>query len=96
MAGKLRPALIVSASRFNGGDDFVAVPISSQPKADDPYSFPIRDSDAYFADTGLKYNSAVKWTKPQAISKTVVARRLGQVPELVLNQILSLVRSVFS
>ena len=96
MAGKLRPALVVSGRRFNAGEDFVAVPISSRLADDDPFSFPIRESDSFFAETGLKCDSAVKWTKPQTISSRVVERRLGEVPPDVLRNIRRLIETVFS
>lgn len=95
-AGKLRPVLVISGLDFNQGEDFVVVPVSSRLTPDDPYVYPLLDTEPYFAATQLRESSAVKWTKPVTISAMVVQRRLGVVPPAVLSQIQSLVRSVIS
>jgi mRNA interferase MazF len=92
---KVRPALIISAAEFNRGGDFVALPISSQ-LSDDPHGYPIRATDAFFAQTRLRTDSSVRWTKLMTLTSRVVTRKLGSVPADVLQAIQQLVRSVFS
>jgi mRNA interferase MazF len=93
---KLRPVLIVSADRFNTGDDLVVVPISSVPAADDPYVFAIRDTDSFFSQSGLKRSSCVKWTKPLPLSRAIIHRRLGSLPREQIAVIHERIRSLFS
>lgn len=95
-SAKLRPALVVSIAKFNGGEDFVAVPISSRADPDDAFSYLIQDTDEYFADTKLRRSSTVKWTKPMTISVVVVQRKLGVIPGSVLQEIQNKIRTVFS
>lgn len=94
-AAKLRPALVVSSAKFNTGDDFVVVPLSSRAGADE-YSYLIPDSAPYFAATKLRTTSSVKFTKPITITADVVCRKLGILPADVLEDIRSRIRSVFS
>ena len=94
-AAKVRPILVVSADQYNRGEDIIAVPISSVPREDDPYTFPIRTTEAYFKQTGLRQGSHVKWTKPITISKIVVQRRLGQLASAPLTEIQAKIQSLF-
>jgi mRNA interferase MazF len=93
---KLRPVLVVSADRLNSGEDVVVVPISSRPDRDDPYSIYLEPSDAEFAATGLRFPSAIKWTKPMAISKRVITRRLGKLSQARIDEVCESVASLFS
>lgn len=95
-SAKLRPALVVSGDRFNEGEDFVALPLSSRINKDDEFGYSIFDTDSFFRDTGLRCSSSVKWTKPMTISKVVVKRRLGEVPDAVLREIQTKTQSLFS
>lgn len=90
---KFRPALVVSSKAFNTSGDFIAVPITSQP---DPHGYPIIRSDAFFGQTRLKGDSRVKWQKPMAISRRIVARTLGFLPDPVLKEIQEHIRKIFS
>lgn len=91
---KLRPVLVVSRTEFNArGEDFVAVPLTSNMGAGD--GFPILESEPWFRKTGLRCSSRVKWAKPFTISRVVVARRLGELPQGVLAEIVLKLRSVF-
>lgn len=93
---KLRPALVVSAARFNSGEDIVVVPISSQPQRDLTHAFPIADTATWFRSTGLRRSSFIKWTKPFTISKRLAARRLGALPAEILTRIHQNLRELFS
>lgn len=93
---KQRPVLVVSGSAYNNGDDVVVVPLSSRITSGDPFGFPISDTEAYFQQTSLRQSSSVKWTKPMTISSKVVSRKLGTIPEPVLEEIREKIRSVFS
>jgi mRNA interferase MazF len=92
---KLRPVLIVSAAKFNAREDLVVLPISSKPDRDDQFAVYLEKDSPYFAATGLRYESAIKWTKPLAISKRVITRRLGHLPEPLLTDVRSKLRSMF-
>ena len=92
---KLRPALVVSADEYNKGDDLVVVPISSAPGSDDLHVFSLSSSDPSFSETGLKRTSSVKWTKPLAISRRVVQRRLGHLPSRLLSEVQIRVQRLF-
>ncbi len=92
---KIRPALVVSGDKYNRGDDFVIVPISSIEPKSLRYSFPILDTDKSFAATKLKKSSYVKWTKPYTISGMVVIRRLGCLPNSILSEVQAKIRGVF-
>jgi mRNA interferase MazF len=93
---KIRPVLVVSTDVFNNGDDVVLVPISSAPAATDPYVFPIHDTDPFFAVSGLKRSSAIKWTKPLTVSRSVVRSRLGSLPAEQLAIVHTKLRSLFT
>ena len=95
-AAKLRPVLVVSADRFNSGDDVVVVPISSKPNRDDPFSIYLDPSHPEFSATGLRFPSAIKWTKLMAISKRVVTRRLGKLSQPRLNEVCESIASLVS
>jgi mRNA interferase MazF len=93
---KLRPALIVSGDSFNKGDDRVLIPISSAPSAGDPFAAIIVDNDPAFGQTGLRQSSSLKWTKPLTLSKRLITRRLGTLPEPRLGEVRAQIREVFS
>jgi len=92
---KVRPALIVSNNEFNGGDDLILVPISSAPEENDPHAYPIKKNSPAFPASGLKFNSSVKWTKPMALSKTIIQKRLGNLDIKLLAEIKSKIRVIF-
>ena len=92
---KLRPVLIVSSAKFNGGDDVVVVPISSRPEPDDQFSVYIDSGTPGFTGTGLRYGSSIKWTKPLTIAKSVVSRRLGFIPQTLLTEVRDKIRTMF-
>jgi mRNA interferase MazF len=93
---KVRPVLVVSADAINARGDYIVVPISSTPPADDPHVFAIRDTDPFFGQTGLKRSSCVKWTKPLPVSRAVIQRRIGSLPAELVAQIQARIRSLFS
>ncbi len=92
---KIRPVLVVSIDEFNTGDDLVFVPLSATADPTDPRVFPIPKTAPFFAQTGLKSPSAVKWTKPLTISRRILRRRLGRLPSAPLSEIQANVRSLF-
>ena len=93
-AAKLRPILIVSTDVFNSGDDVVVLPISSNPEADDHHAFRIDSSSPHFKATGLRFSSAIKWTKPMTIAKCVITRRLGKLENGIMTRICQLLSQV--
>jgi len=95
-AAKVRPVLIVSADRFNIGTDLVVLPISSAPAANDPYSIFLPTTSPDFRRSGLRYSSAIKWTKPLTISKSVLPRRLGSLSTSFLQQVQAAVKDLFA
>jgi mRNA interferase MazF len=86
-AAKVRPVLIISADQFNGGEDIVVLPLSSSPDPSDPHSVLIDRASPYFSLSGLRFPSAIKWTKPMTIAKSVVSRRLGRLHANLLDQV---------
>jgi mRNA interferase MazF len=84
---KVRPVVVVSLDEFNRGDDVVVVPLSSQPAAGDPFSISVEPSSPFFAATGLKTSSAIKWNKLMTISQRLLKRRLGKMHEDLMVQI---------
>ena len=92
---KVRPVLVVSAARFNRGDDIVVVPLSSQHHENLDYALPIPNSEDWFPQTGLRRTSYVKWTKPITLSKSVALRSLGQLPSAALCEVHSKLRGIF-
>lgn len=92
---KLRPVIVVSAAKFNAGNDLVVLPISSSPEPDDDFSVYIGRDSPYFKPSGLRYASAIKWTKPLSIAKSVLTRRLGYVPEPLLTDVRDKLRTMF-
>ena len=93
---KVRPVVIVSSDEFNQGDDVVVLPISSAPDSTDPYSLSISQTSPHFSATGLRCESAMKWTKPLTISRRVVQRRLGTLDHGLLADVRERLISVFS
>lgn len=89
---RLRPILIVSSADQNKGEDVIAVPISSRPEEDDPFSYHLGDD---YERAGLKKESAVKWNKPATIARCVITRRIGTMPESDLAVIIRNLISVF-
>ena len=95
-SGKIRPALIVSASKFNEGEDVVALPISSRIVENDVYGFRISDTEDFFPNTKLRCSSTVKWSKPMTLSRRVIGKKLGVIPNHVLSQIIDKLQSLFA
>lgn len=91
-AGKLRPILVVSSAAYNKGEDFLAVPISSQSEAE---GYRINSSMPYFGDTKLKKDSTVRWSKVMVMSSKLVTKQLGNVPKDVLAEIQGKIRGIF-
>jgi len=90
---KIRPVLVVSSKVYNSGEDFVAVPISSRLAPD---GYQILSTESYFRATMLRCDSTIKWTKVMTLSRVIVTRQLGCVPDEVLKQVQELIRGVFS
>src|SRR3972149_203551 len=93
---KVRPVLIVAQDRCKHGEDVVVVPISSRPEPDDPFSIFIDDSSPVFRDTGLRRSSAVKWSKPFTVSKSLLLSKLGILRPSLLNQVHAELIGLFS
>lgn len=95
-SAKLRPILIISSNRFNGSEDVVVLPISSRPASNDPYSINIVELSSDFKETGLKISSAIKWTKPMRISKSVIRRYPGRLSTVYLDSTLAQMQNLFN
>ena len=93
---KVRPVVVVSASEFNRGFDFVVVPVSSAPEADDPHAMFLDDADTRFKETRLRQSSSIKWTKPMTISQRVVVSKLGHLPADWLHDVHERVRGLLN
>jgi len=92
---KLRPAVLVSNDKFNGGDDAIFVPISSVLSSGDPYSLEITKSHSSYRQSGLSRDSCIKWTKPQTLAHYSAVRHLGKLDSKTVAQLHSLINSLF-
>jgi mRNA-degrading endonuclease toxin of MazEF toxin-antitoxin module len=84
---KPRPVLIASSDGYNGGQDVVVLPISSRPAPHDRFSILLDSQSRDFGPTGLRQTSSIKWTKPMAIAKSKITRRLGAVTTRTLGDV---------
>lgn len=76
---KLRPAVVLWVSA-TGSNDVTICFISSQNLTNlKPEEFLIQDSDAEFADTGLKFSSKVIVSRIVTLDRTMITRRLGKL-----------------
>jgi mRNA interferase MazF len=89
---KQRPALIISADRYNSErDDLLLVAISSQVKSHVPWDeFLIPQND--LAACGLPKSSVVKLAKMVSLHQSLVVKRIGSVPISTLTEIMRLIR----
>ena len=92
-SSKLRPILIVSLFEHNAGEDVVAIPISSSPDENAPFSIFVGEDN--YSKASLKYPSAIKWNKPATISKLVIKKKLGVLPKEILDDVIEKLVSVF-
>ncbi|MEC4819789.1 MAG: type II toxin-antitoxin system PemK/MazF family toxin [Scytonema sp. PMC 1069.18] len=92
---KLRPAVVVWASS-TGSNDATICFISSQNLTNlKPEEFLIEDSDAEFADTGLKVSSKVIVSRMVTIDRNLISRRLGKLGINQLQQLNSCLIQTF-
>ena len=92
---KIRPVLIVSAEQFNSGADVVILPITGSADVSDP--FVIRVTTAEYMATGLKDPaSSIKWTKPHALPKSLLKRKLGMLSPTTFDSVRKKLKSVFT
>lgn len=85
IAAKIRPIVVISADTANQGDDVIVLPFSTRPEPDDPHAIYLDASSPHFRASGLRFPSAIKWSKPMVISKTVITRRLGRLDQSILS-----------
>lgn len=74
-ATKVRPALVVSGTRYELGDDVVVCAITSNTARTNEPSFLITQSD--FAAGGLPVPSVVRVAYPTRIQRCIVRKTLG-------------------
>lgn len=91
---KVRPALVISKEEFNRGDDVVILPISSIPDPADKFAVFIDAS--HYSQAGLKCPSAIKWSKPVTVAKSVIRRRLGKIDNSLLSEVRAGLAKLFS
>ncbi|TWA87821.1 mRNA interferase MazF [Azospirillum brasilense] len=85
---KRRPVLVLSAN--NDGEDIVVCAITSRPHTG-PYDIPVAPT----ADNGLKSLSRVQFDKVATLERSIVAGRLGRLPEVFMNDHKSLFFTLF-
>jgi mRNA interferase MazF len=95
-AAKLRPVVVISSDGFNDGEDVVVLPISSSVQVADALSVLIQKSSPHFRQSGLKYPSNVKCTKPLTISKRLLLRKLGVLAPGLLDEVRAILAKLFS
>lgn len=86
---KARPALVISnhlvRRRF---DDLILAGITSQRTNEViETEMLINEKDAYFNETGLLKTFVIRFEYLMTIPKTLVRRRLGQIPQSILKKI---------
>jgi mRNA-degrading endonuclease toxin of MazEF toxin-antitoxin module len=92
---KLRPVLIVSENEFNNGLDVVVLPISHSADVSDPLVVGV--TQAEFTKTGLqKMPSSIKWTKPYALPKVLLKKKLGTLSQATFDSVRKKLKSVFT
>lgn len=92
---KVRPAIIVSADRFNNGEDLVVAAISSVPRHLADHTYHLSDEAPYFVKTGLNRDSYIRLTKLATLARSVICRRLGHLEEAPLAEIRAKIARVF-
>lgn len=90
---KLRPVVVISRREFNRAGDIVVLPLSSNLRGSD-YEIEIGTDHPDWARTRLKRPSAVKWSKPMTIAVSVVAGRLGTLPDDVMQLVVQSLRQM--
>lgn len=87
---KVRPALVISSNKYNRkGEDAIFICISSLPKKKKKTDISIKSSDNGFLSTGLKKNSVFRTDKIVILKKSLAVRKLGEVPQDILQEISS-------
>ncbi len=76
---KQRPVVVLSVD--NEGEDVIVCAITSRPH-NGPYDIAIEPGNG----TGLKVPSRVQFDKIATLSKTVIAGRIGMMPEAFMQQ----------
>jgi len=95
-SSKVRPALVVSSDVFNERGDFVIVPISAKADLNDTHAFPLESTEPWFREMKLRPASRfVRWSKLMTVSRSIVHRRLGQMPAEQLTEIRQAIRRMF-
>ncbi|MEX0701302.1 MAG: type II toxin-antitoxin system PemK/MazF family toxin [Planctomycetales bacterium] len=93
---KPRPALVVSAAKFNKGGDVVVLPISHSADPQHPFVHEISAVGPDFRKTGLqKVPSSVRWTKPYAVPKKIIDRKIGRVDDATFAAVCDKLKTVF-
>jgi mRNA interferase MazF len=89
---KQRPAMVVSADAFNSSrDDLLVVAITSQvPASLKPDEFLIPTAE--LTSCGLPKPSILRLLKLVSLHQHLIIKRIGQMPEPVLGQILERIR----
>lgn len=95
-AAKLRPVVVVSADAFNRGEDVVVLPISSSIARADPFAVAILQGTPEFRQSGLKFPSSVKCTKPLTISKRRLLRFLGTLAPALMTSVRAILAKLFA
>ena len=94
-AGKIRPALIVSARACAPYDDYIVVPLSSRVSHDD-FSMSLDRDASWFPQTKLRRQTrSIRWSILLTVNVSVFHRKLGMMPSELMKDILGRIRSLF-
>lgn len=91
---KLRPALCLTDALTNYQHVVIAFITSQFQKASEP-SVPLLTTDAGFAQTGLKVDSAVRLHRLVTIPTRLIQRQLGVIPANVQIDVANKLRTLF-
>jgi len=94
-ATKMRPALVISADRFNQDrPDVICAAISSRLREGDPYRVDIEGGTPYFGETGLHRSSTIKCWAMFAYQADKIRRRLGRLPPPLMEDVKAVLREI--
>ena len=95
-SSKVRPALIISSEKYNTREsDIILLPISTNITRVCPDDILIKDSDKLFTKTGLKVSSVIRVGKIFTADKCIIKRRLGQLPDEIMNRVRDKIKELF-
>jgi len=93
---KVRPALVISKEGFNEhNEDAIFIMITSNTANLRNEDILLSSNGPGFHATGLRRESVVRTPKIHCLSQSLAKRRLGQVSQKIINEVLQKLRDLF-